>query len=184
LNVAKRPSAEGNEPPAASSTTPRRAVPDSRAPPADDGPLPQIATRDARRRAASTDDQFDNAVRKGIGRNGERLYPAMPYNAYTKMTREDVLAIRAYLNTVTAVYNPVVANTRPFPFNVRAAMRVWDALYFKQGEYAFDPQQSTEWNRGAFLVDGPAHCGACHTPKTFLCGDKTSLYLQGSPLQG
>jgi mono/diheme cytochrome c family protein len=131
-----------------------------------------------------TDDQFDNAVRKGIGRNGERLYPAMPYNAYTKMSRQDVLAIRAYLNTVTAVYNPVVVNMLPFPFNIRTAMKVWDALYFKEGEYAFDPHQSTEWNRGAFLVDGPAHCGACHTPKTFLGGDKMSLYLQGSPLQG
>jgi mono/diheme cytochrome c family protein len=131
-----------------------------------------------------TDDQFDNAVRKGIGRNGERLYPAMPYNAYTKMSRGDVLAIRAYLNTVTAVYNPVVANTLPFPFNIRMAMSVWDALYFKQGEYAFDPRQSAEWNRGAFLVDGPAHCGACHTPKTFLGGDKASLYLRGSRLQG
>jgi mono/diheme cytochrome c family protein len=131
-----------------------------------------------------TDDQFDAAVRKGIGRNGERLYPAMPFNAYTKMSRKDVLAIRAYLNTVTAVYNPVVANTLPFPFNIRTAMRVWDALYFKQGDYVFDPQKSTEWNRGAFLVDGPAHCGACHTPKTFLGGDKTSLYLQGGALQG
>jgi mono/diheme cytochrome c family protein len=130
-----------------------------------------------------TDDQFDNAVRKGIGRNGERLYPAMPYNAYTKMSRKDVLAIRAYLNTVTAVSNPVVANTLPFPLNIRMAMTVWDALYFTQGEYVFDPRQSTEWNRGAFLVDGPAHCGACHTPKTFLGGDKTSLYLQGGPLQ-
>jgi mono/diheme cytochrome c family protein len=131
-----------------------------------------------------TDDQFDNAVRKGIGRNGERLYPAMPYNAYTKMSRKDVLAIRAYLNTVTAVYNPVVANTLPFPFNIRTSMRVWNGLYFKEGEYVSDPQKSFEWNRGAFLVDGPAHCGACHTPKTFLGGDKTSSYLQGSPLQG
>jgi mono/diheme cytochrome c family protein len=131
-----------------------------------------------------TDDQFDNAVRGGIGRRGGRLYPAMPYNAYTKMSPSDVLAIRAYLNTVTAVYNPVVANTLPFPFNIRMTMRVWDALYFKQGAYAYDSRQSTEWNRGAFLVDGPAHCGACHTPKNFLGGDKTSLYLQGSPLQG
>jgi mono/diheme cytochrome c family protein len=131
-----------------------------------------------------TDDQFDNAVRKGIGRNGERLYPAMPFNAYTKMSREDVLAIRAYLNTVTAVYNPVVANTLPFPFNIRTSMRVWDGLYFKEGEYVVDPHKSAEWNRGAFLVDGPAHCGACHTPKSFLGGDKTAQYLQGSPLQG
>jgi mono/diheme cytochrome c family protein len=131
-----------------------------------------------------TDDQFDNAVRKGIGRNGERLYPAMPFNAYTKMSRQDVMAIRAYLGTVTAVYNPVVADTLPFPFNIRASMRVWDGLYFKEGEYVADPHKSAEWNRGAFLVDGPAHCGACHTPKTFLGGDKTAQYLQGSPLQG
>jgi mono/diheme cytochrome c family protein len=131
-----------------------------------------------------TDDQFDNAVRRGIGRNGKRLYPAMPFNAYTKMSRGDVLAIRAYLNTVTAVYNPVVANTLPFPFNIRTSMRVWDGLYFKEGEYVADPHQSAEWNRGAFLMDGPAHCGACHTPKTILGGDKAAQYLQGSPLQG
>jgi mono/diheme cytochrome c family protein len=100
------------------------------------------------------------------------------------MSREDVLAIRAYLNTVTAVYNPVVADTLPFPFSIRTSMRVWDGLYFKEGEYKSDPHQSAEWNRGAFLVDGPAHCGACHTPKSFLGGDKTAQYLQGSPLQG
>ncbi len=91
-----------------------------------------------------TDDQFDDAVRKGIGRNGERLYPAMPFNAYTKMSREDVLAIRAYLNTLTAVYNPVVANTLPFPFNIRTSMRVWHGLYFKVGEYVSDPHKSSD----------------------------------------
>src|ERR1700744_3599794 len=123
-----------------------------------------------------SDDQFDAAVRKGIGRNGERLYPAMPYNAYTKMSRKDVLAIRASLSTVTAVYNPVVANTLPFPFNIRMSMRVWDGLYFTEGEYVPDPHRSAEWNRGAFLVDGPAHCGACHTPKSLLGGDKTARY--------
>lgn len=133
---------------------------------------------------AWSDDQFDAAIRRGIRRDGSRLYPAMPYNAYTKMSRADVLAIRAYLNTLPAVRNPVVANTLPFPFNIRFAMRVWDALYFKKGEYEFDPQKSVEWNRGAFLVDGPAHCGACHTPKSFLGGDKTAQYLQGSYLQG
>src|ERR1700754_3986480 len=131
-----------------------------------------------------SDEAFDAAVRGGIGRRGYRIYPAMPYNAYTKMSRNDVLAIRAYLNTVTPVRNAVVTNTLPFPFNIRAAMRVWDALYFKEGEYQADPHKSAEWNRGAFLVDGPAHCGACHTPKSFLGGDKTAQYLQGSPLQG
>jgi mono/diheme cytochrome c family protein len=131
-----------------------------------------------------TDDQFDAAIRKGLRRDGSRLYPAMPYNAYTKMSGDDVLSIRAYLNTVTPVRKAVTANTLPFPFNIRAAMRVWNALYFKEGNYRPDPNQSAEWNRGAFLVDGPGHCGACHTPKTFLGGDKTDQYLQGSYLQG
>jgi len=133
---------------------------------------------------AWTDDEFDTAVRKGIGPRSGRLYPAMPYTAYTKMSRDDVLAIRAYLSTVQPVSNRVVANTLPFPFNIRTAMLVWNALYFKQGEYAFDPQKPREWNRGAFLVDGPAHCGACHTPKSMLGGDKLAQYLQGSYLQG
>jgi mono/diheme cytochrome c family protein len=131
-----------------------------------------------------SDDAFDAAIRKGLRRNGSRLYPAMPYTAYTKMSRNDVLAIRAYLNTVTPVRNAVVANTLPFPFNIRTSMRVWNALYFKQGNYEPDAQKSAEWNRGAFLVDGPGHCGACHTPKTFLGGDKTDQYLRGGFLQG
>jgi mono/diheme cytochrome c family protein len=131
-----------------------------------------------------SDDAFDAAIRKGLRRNGSRLYPAMPYTAYTKMSRDEVLAIRAYLNTVTPVRNAVVANTLPFPFNIRTSMRVWNALYFKQGNYQPDGQKSAEWNRGAFLVDGPGHCGACHTPKTFLGGDKTDRYLRGGFLQG
>ena len=133
---------------------------------------------------AWTDEQFDNAVRRGIRPNGERLYPAMPFTAYTKMSREDVLAIRAYLKTVAPVHNQVVTNTLPFPFNIRAAMRVWNALYFTEGEFKPDPQKSAEWNRGAFLVQGPGHCAACHTPKSFLGGDKASEYLRGSYLQG
>ncbi len=133
---------------------------------------------------AWSDDEFDAAVRKGIRRDGARLYPAMPYNAYTKMSRDDVLAIRAYLNTVPSIVNSVVANQLPFPFNIRATMRVWNRLYFREGEYRGDPQKSPEWNRGAFLVDGPAHCGACHTPKSLLGGDKMAEYLQGSNLQG
>jgi mono/diheme cytochrome c family protein len=131
-----------------------------------------------------SDDAFDAAVRKGMRRNGSRLYPAMPYTAYTKMSRDDVLAIRAYLNTVTPVRNAAVANTLPFPFNIRASMLVWNALYFNQGDYKPDNQKSAEWNRGAFLVDGPGHCGACHTPKTFLGGDKADQYLRGGFLQG
>jgi mono/diheme cytochrome c family protein len=131
-----------------------------------------------------SDDEFDAAIRKGLRRNGSRLYPAMPYTAYTKMPRDDVQAIRAYLNTVTPVHNDVVANTLPFPFNIRASMRVWNALYFIQGDYKPDIRKPAEWNRGAYLVDGPGHCGACHTPKTVLGGDRTDQYLRGGFLQG
>jgi mono/diheme cytochrome c family protein len=116
--------------------------------------------------------------------NGERLYPAMPFPWYAKMSREDVMAIRVFLKTVPPVHSQVVTNTLPFPFNIRASMRVWNALYYTDGEFKPDPQKSAEWNRGAYLVQGPGHCAACHTPKSFLGGDRTSEYLRGSYLQG
>ena len=133
---------------------------------------------------AWSDEQFDNAVRKGLHPDGSRLYPAMPFPAYTKMPREDVLAIFAYLKTVEPVHQPVKSNTLPFPFNIRDALRVWDALYFTEGEFQPDNRQSPEWNRGAYLVQGPGHCTACHTPKTLLGGDKTGDDLRGFNLQG
>jgi mono/diheme cytochrome c family protein len=131
-----------------------------------------------------TGEQFDNAVRNGVLPDGSRLYPAMPYTSYTKMSHDDVAAIRAYLNTVEPVRHPVVVNTLPFPFNIRASMRVWDALYFNPGEFKPDSQKSADWNRGAFLVEGPGHCTACHTPKSFLGGDESGEHLRGSNLQG
>jgi mono/diheme cytochrome c family protein len=131
-----------------------------------------------------SDDEFDAAVRRGRRPDGSRLYPAMPYNAYTRMSRGEVLALRAYLNTVPPVRNRVEANTLPFPYNVRAVVSVWDGLYFTEGEYQPDAHKSHEWNRGAYLVTGPAHCPACHTAKSFLGGDRQSRYLEGSSLQG
>jgi len=131
-----------------------------------------------------SDEQFDNAVRKGIRPDGSRLYPAMPYPSYTKMSRADVDAIRAYLQTLEPVHNAVESNKLPFPLDIRAAMRAWDKLYFVEGELKPDPQQSPEWNRGAYLVLGPGHCAACHTPKSMLGGDKASEPLRGSPVQG
>jgi mono/diheme cytochrome c family protein len=133
---------------------------------------------------AWTDDEFDAAVRQGRRRDGARLYPAMPYPYYTRMTRDDVLAIRAYLKTVTPVRNAVRVNRLPFPLNLRVAMTVWDAMYFEPGEFKPDTSKSDEWNRGAYLVQGPGHCGACHTPKTLLGGDRSSEVLRGFALQG
>jgi mono/diheme cytochrome c family protein len=131
-----------------------------------------------------TDDQFDAAVRQGRSRNGARLYPAMPFPYYSRMAREDVNDVRAYLNTIEPVRNAVQVNRLPFPLNLRASMIVWDALYFEPGEFQEDPSKSKEWNRGAYLAQGPAHCGASHTPKTFLGGDKPSDALRGGALQG
>lgn len=131
-----------------------------------------------------TDEQFDDAVRHGRRPDGSRLYPAMPYTSYTKMSRDDVKAIRAYLATIEPVHNPVVTDQLPFPLNIRLNMSVWDALFFRDGEFKPDPNKSSEWNRGAFLVTGPGHCGACHTPKNFLGADKRSERLRGGQVQG
>jgi mono/diheme cytochrome c family protein len=133
---------------------------------------------------AWTDDEFVNALTKGTGRNGRWLYPAMPYAYYTKLTRNDALAIRAYLNTVPAVYNPVKADQLPFPFDIRASMLAWDQLFFTPGTFRPNPNKSAEWNRGAYLAEGLTHCGMCHTPKNFLGGDRDSEYLRGYALQG
>ncbi len=133
---------------------------------------------------AWTDEEFINSLRKGTGRGGMRLYPAMPYPYYTKVTRDDALAIRAYLNTVQPVQNFVDPNQLPFPLNIRASMIVWNMLFFAPGEFQPVAGESAEWNRGAYLAEGLAHCGACHTPKNLLGGDKRSQRLRGYALQG
>ena len=133
---------------------------------------------------AWSDELFLNALREGKGHGGALLYPAMPYPYYAKLTERDALAIRAYLNTVQPVRNRVVSNQLPFPFDVREEMKVWNALYFKGGEFKPDAAKSAEWNRGAYLVEGLGHCGACHTPKTTLGGDDLKHAFQGYALQG
>jgi mono/diheme cytochrome c family protein len=131
-----------------------------------------------------TDDEFVNALTKGTSRNGTHLYPAMPYTYMTKATRQDVLAIRAYLNTVPAVHNPVQSNQLPFPFDVRSGMVAWNELFFTPGQFLPVAGKSAAWNRGAYIVEGLAHCGMCHTPKNVAGGDETSQRLQGYALQG
>lgn len=133
---------------------------------------------------AWSDDEFVNSLLKGTGRGGAPLYPAMPYTYFTRMSRDDALAIRTYLATVPAVRNKVVSNQLPFPFNIRLAVRAWDLLFFRPGRFAPLPDKSADWNRGAYLVEGPDHCGMCHTPKNFLGGDRNDERLRGYALQG
>ncbi|HUN48214.1 MAG TPA: cytochrome c [Stellaceae bacterium] len=130
-----------------------------------------------------TGEQFVAALRDGKFPGGH-LYPAMPYTYYARMTRDDALAIRAYLATVEPVRNDVVSNQLPFPFSIRASMVAWNALFFTPGEFKPVAGKSAEWNRGAYLVEGLGHCGMCHTEKNFLGGDHTSRALQGGVLQG
>jgi mono/diheme cytochrome c family protein len=133
---------------------------------------------------AWTDDEFVAALHDGRGRGGTRLFPAMPFPAYTKMSREDALAIRAYLQTIDPVPDRIEPNQLPFPLSIRFNMAVWNALNFTPGRVTQDPSKSSEWNRGRYLVDALGHCGTCHTPKTLLGADKDSAYLQGGLLQG
>lgn len=133
---------------------------------------------------AWSDDEFVRALTHGIRRDGAHLYPAMPYPYYTKVNRDDLLAIRAYLATVPAARNEARGDDLPFPLDQRASMAAWNKIYFTHGEFRPTAGKGAEWNRGAYLVEGLAHCGACHTPKNVAGADKTSERLQGSPVQG
>ena len=133
---------------------------------------------------AWTDDDFVSALQDGRGRGDTHLYPAMPYPAYTKMTREDALAIRAYLRTIDPAPDKIESNQLPFPFNIRSTLIMWNSINFTPGRLVRDPSKSAQWNRGRYLIDALGHCGACHTPKTIMGADENSAYLQGGLLQG
>lgn len=131
-----------------------------------------------------TDDQFYRVLHDGIAANGEYLYPAMPFTSYTKVIRDDALAIKAYLATLKPVHSEKKTNTLPFPFSIREAMGAWRAMFFTPGEFKPDASKSVEVNRGAYLVQVLAHCGECHTPRNALGAKDGAGALQGAPLQG
>ncbi len=133
---------------------------------------------------AWTDDEFVSALWQGRGHNGKRLFPAMPYPSFTQISKDDVLAIRAYLKMVEPVATKVESNLLPFPFKLRFNLAIWNLINFREGRYQPDSRRSEQWNRGRYLVDALEHCGVCHTPKNLLGGDKTSSYLAGASLQG
>lgn len=129
-----------------------------------------------------TEAAFARALRQGVSTDGHLLYPAMPYNDYTKVSDADVHALKAYLDSLLPVHRTVEANQLPFPFNIRQMMLGWNLLFFRDARFQPDAQQLDDWNRGRYLVDGLGHCTACHTGKNLLGGDKA--YLQGGALQG
>jgi mono/diheme cytochrome c family protein len=112
-----------------------------------------------------SDQDFLNAVHRGIRYDGVRLYPAMPFASYSYMTDDDALAIKAYLFSLPPVRAPAPENTLSFPFNQRWAMTFWSAVFNRDSRFAPDTSKSPEWNRGAYLSEALAHCGECHTPR-------------------
>jgi mono/diheme cytochrome c family protein len=133
---------------------------------------------------AWTDNDFVRAMSKGIGPGGKHFYPVFPYPNFATMTRDDMLAVRHYLATIEPVRQAVDTNQLPFPLNIRGLMAIWNGLFLKTKEFKADPQQSAEWNRGAYLVQGLGHCGDCHSPKNIFGAEKTSEGYQGGNLQG
>jgi mono/diheme cytochrome c family protein len=112
-----------------------------------------------------SDAEFLAALRKGTGRNGVHLYPAMPFVSYSTMTDRDGLAIKAYLFSLKPEHAPAIANRLDFPFNQRSLMGVWALLFDRDERFEPHSGQSAEWNRGAYLVETLGHCGECHTPR-------------------
>ncbi|MEG3111707.1 cytochrome c [Pantoea sp. T14] len=127
--------------------------------------------------------EFSNAVRLGERADGAKLYPAMPYTSYSKMTDEDLHALYYYfMHGVKPVEQANQQTELPFPFNLRFSMTFWNLLFADKEPYQNDASQSAEWNRGNYLVNGLAHCNTCHTPRGVLMQEKSDQPLAGGPL--
>lgn len=127
---------------------------------------------------------FYRAMHEGVNKHGKDMYPTMPYDFYTNVKRADIDAIYAYLRTVKPVRNAVHVNHLRFPFDLRWSMGAWRELYFNEGSYRLNPGKSAAWNRGAYLVEGLEHCGACHTPRNLLGGTEKSRDYAGAVVDG
>jgi mono/diheme cytochrome c family protein len=124
-------------------------------------------------------DDFWRALHHGRSKDGSFLYPAFPFTSYTKIGRDDADALFAYLRTIPAVDRPNREHALRFPYNQRLLLAGWRALYFEPGEYRPDAGQSTQWNRGAYLVQGLGHCGACHSERNRLGASVSPSELAG-----
>ena len=128
---------------------------------------------------------FQRAMREGVSRDGHHLYPAFPYTAFTTTTDDDLTALYTYLMVQPAVVSAVPETKLAFPFRVRPLMALWNALYLAPGPVAAVAARSAEWNRGAYLVNGLGHCGACHTARDALGAEQGGTgYLAGAMVDG
>jgi mono/diheme cytochrome c family protein len=122
---------------------------------------------------------FRRAMRSGVDRDGRHLYPTFPYDHFTNVSDEDDSALYAYLMTRPPVHAPAHANELPFPLDQRFVIAGWKLLFLRHGAWQPDGAKSAEWNRGAYLVEGLAHCGACHTPRNALGAERRSVQFTG-----
>jgi mono/diheme cytochrome c family protein len=131
-----------------------------------------------------SDDQFYRAMHEGIGHNGEFLYPVFPFPWYTKVTRDDVLAIKAYLFSLAPVHAPRQPIEIAFPFNFRPALEAWRLSFFTPATFAAKPEDSVKIQRGAYLVEGLGHCGECHNHDNLFGASDWSGRLKGGQIEG
>jgi len=124
-------------------------------------------------------EDFTKAMREGEAPGGKHLYPVFPYTEYAKVNDEDIAAIYAYLETIAPVNSTPPENDLRFPFNQRWTLGIWKRLFLDEGQFEPDPEQSEEWNRGAYLVEGLGHCRMCHTPRNFMGAKNESLAMTG-----
>ncbi|MBU1304648.1 MAG: cytochrome c [Alphaproteobacteria bacterium] len=132
---------------------------------------------------AWSEEAFLRAMHEGVDREGRHLFPAFPYDHFTLMTKADVRAIYAYLMTeVEPVAASVPENGLPFPMNFRIWQAGWKLLFVDLGRFEPEPDKSADWNRGAYLVEGATHCGACHTPRNLLGAEIRSKDFGGAAI--
>lgn len=122
---------------------------------------------------------FERAMREGIHRDGRHLYPAFPYTAFARMSDADMQALYAYLMAQTPVKAAAPKTELAFPYSLRPLLAGWNTLFHKNEVFQPDPARSAEWNRGAYLVEGAGHCGACHTPRNALGAEKGGEHRYG-----
>src|SRR3984893_967454 len=125
------------------------------------------------------EEAFRRAMRSGVDRGGRHLYPTFPYDHFTNVGDEDDRALYAYLMTRQPVRASARANQLPFPLDQRFVIAGWKLLFLRHGTWRPDSTRNAEWNRGAYLVEGLAHCGACHTPRNALGAERTAAAFAG-----
>ena len=130
---------------------------------------------------AWTEEQFITALNKGTSPAGDHYYPAFPYTSFQHIRFDDLRDLFSYLKTLPSVQGRVRDHDLPFPFNIRRTLGIWKLLYLEGEPFKPDASKAAQWNRGAYLVNGPGHCAECHSPRNALGAINTKLRFTGGP---